>query len=79
MLKAGNNFRMQAAGTQTGSQAKSTILRVNFNCSQETLHALVTSIYLRHVLLTADNVSEMLALADFLQVAPRISLDVLCS
>lgn len=67
---------MQAVGTPAGGQAKSTILRVNFNCSQETLHALVTSIYLRHVLLTADNVSEILALADFLQVDTRISLIV---
>lgn len=44
------------------------VVSINFNCSQATLHTIVTSIYSKEIQVNASNVCEIMAAADFLQV-----------
>lgn len=48
------------------------MITINFEGSQAILDALVTSIYMRKAIVKAENVVEVLALADFLQVCPHM-------
>ena len=71
-MQAGNNFKggisSQKVEMQKDGDEVHTVT-INFDCSQEILDALVNAIYARKVELNADNVADILSLADFLQAS----------
>ena len=71
-MQAGNRFRgtFNAPGTGKGKKAASRFctVKVDFEASQASLHALVKSMYTKKIELTNLDALEVLALADFLQV-----------
>lgn len=69
-MQAANKFRGNFSSKTVAQQNEGNELRVitiNFECSQEALDTLVKAIYARRIDLTAENVTEILKLADFLQ------------
>ena len=78
--QAGNNFKQSTVIVKNGeakaeskveSSSQIATVLVDFECSQATLDAIVKSIYVREILIREENVIEILAVADYLQVTPN--------
>lgn len=78
MMQAGHSFKgtlMSQRLVRENDSDEHYTVPVNFDCSQEILDILVKAIYARKIDLTADNVKDILMLADFLRASPQSTVE----
>lgn len=78
MMQAGHSFKgtlMSQRLVRENDSDEHYTVPINFDCSQDILDILVKAIYARKTDLTADNVKDILMLADFLQASPQTTVE----